>query len=207
MQQVSAPITTSFSSRSGVSLSEFRASHAAISSMRLSGQVGQLTVDISYESGRFSISSRAHSGPNTLPRGLTHDEVLALQHALQGESIQSVPGEEITALDAFSRYLSLADETQPSGRFDNTVFGDIQLDDRGTIKGSMRIGIDVVAILLDAHGDVTVATQVIVMRKPGAFEPLSRSDQMSLAVALEKFIATSQPNPNPLWVQVLNDLS
>jgi len=200
--------TTAQVSTPGIDLTNFKAGHAAILSMKLSGQADGLTIDIRYEPGHFAVTTQAHSGPTTAPRDMSNDEIAGLRSALEGDAPQTVPGADIAALQAFTRYLSQSTAVaQPSGRFDNVTFLGIHKDDDGVLVGSMRIGIDVVGLIRDEDGVVTVATQVIVMRRPGPFEHLSRADRLSLAIALEKFVASSQPNPDPSWLQVLSDLN
>jgi hypothetical protein len=188
-----------------VTLTDFKAAHAAIVDMDLVGQAGPLSADIRYTSGHFTISTWVHSGPASVPREMTEEEIVALQAALDSQTKQTVPGVDIEALETFTHYLAeAATSAPPSTRFDQAVFGEIHKDHAGTLIGSIRVGVDVAGLVHDAHGSVTVATYVVTM-KPGRFLPLSKADQASLVRALEKAMSKSPPL-NPLWGDVLRDL-
>ena len=204
MAQSSAP-TVVQSAQADVNLTNFKAGHAAILDMELAGNAGPLSADIRYELGRFTISTSVHSGPSTVPKVMTDEEISALHAALDGRAKQTVPGVDLEALETFTHYLAeAAASAQPSNRFDQAVFGQIHKDHAGAIIGSMRVGTDVAGLVHDAHGSVTVATYVVTM-KPGPFLPLSKADQASLVRALEQAL-TATPAPDPLWADVLRDL-
>jgi hypothetical protein len=204
MAQSSAP-TIVQSPPTSVNLTDFKAAHAAILDMDLVGQAGGLSANIRYTPGLFTISTWVHSGPTSLPRPMTEEEIATLHTALDSQTKQTVPGVDLEALETFTDYLSeAAASAQPSNRFDQAVFGDIHKDQAGTLIGSMRVGVDVAGLVHDALGSVTVATYVVTMT-PGPFLPLSKADQASLVRALEKAMGKSPP-PNALWGDVLRDL-
>jgi len=204
MAQPSAP-TAVQSPQTSVNLTDFKAAHAAILDMELVGNAGGLSANIRYEAGRFTISTWVHSGPTSVPRDMTEEEIATLHAALDGQSKQTVPGVDLEALETFTHYLAeAAASAQPSNRFDQARFGQIHKDHAGTLIGSMGIGVDVAGLVHDAHGSVSVATYVVTM-KPGPFLPLSKADQASLVRALEKAMSKTPP-PDPLWGDVLRDL-
>jgi hypothetical protein len=189
-----------------VDLKNFKAVHAAILSMELAGQAGHVTADIRYVPGKFTISTHVHSGPSTLPRDMTPEEIKELRAALEGQAKQTIPGADMTALETVVEYLERGMSSKPSGRFDHVRFGEIHKDPAGMLIGSLGIGIDVVGVLHDAQGEITLATHVVPLKGPGQFHKLSKADEASLASALEKYIAGAKPKANPLWEQVLRDL-
>lgn len=197
-------------------LAQFVALHAEIDQQRIS-LTGKLGIDevaeILAEPGtdgviHFFISQHIITSivPAPLYRELTGDELRTLLGALKKEE-QHLPA----TLDGgvfrlFVHQLAYKIEHRPSTRFNEARFGAIVRTDSGAIVGHLGLGVDVVGTVHDTRHSISVETHVVPLH-PGRFRRLSEGDRESLAAALAGAIKSEAPTLDPLWQQVLQDLS
>jgi hypothetical protein len=193
-------------------LTQFTAVRADVLQMTISGrlgidQVAKILYELSNTGGRFFIDVHtiAPITPAPLYRELSQEELQTLLATLQDEEQHPPAGLDLPALQTFIHLLSQAVGSQPSNRFNYISFGEVVRDTSDAIVGHVGLGIDVVGTIHDANCDVTFE-QHVVMLPPGPFQHLSAADKASLAAAIEAFISKAQPQANPLWAQIAEDL-
>jgi hypothetical protein len=155
----------------------------------------------------FSLQ-RYPGGPGSHPidlwRRLAYDELAQIVAALDTEAHKLPPGLDAGLFHAFLAHARLEVSRQPSSRFTDARFGDIARAPDGAIVAHYGIGVDVAGTVHDAAGRIT-AEQHVVPMTPGRFRRLSRSDRLSLAAAIDRFVQTAPPPVSPLWAELAAD--
>ncbi len=90
--------------------------------------------------------------------------------------------------------------------FEHARFADIERDEDAAIIGHVGIGRDTVGTIRDAAGLFTYE-QHDAPGPPGEFRPLTPGERASLTVALSAFVASADPPADPLWREMLADLT
>jgi hypothetical protein len=186
---------------------DLKISDVRVLSMQLTAVAGiDAITEITYDQGHFYTSFHVVGGPPGPRTELSADELRTLLAELQHEKHQKGSGIDRIALGTLIHLAQEALRVEPSSRFDHARFGDIAKDAGDAIVAHLGLGVDVAGTVHDAKGAITFEQHVVPM-KPGAFQPLSRADRASLAAALKSYIASAQPRANPLYDQLLQDLS
>jgi len=194
-------------------LASFHATQAEVEAMRVIGRPlgdNNLIDVITYSDGEFTLRfapGKSGGGVPTIVEVLGPRQLSALLDALQDE-MDHPPTDhdlDLTALRAFIEVLTHKVGAVASNRFERARFASISRDAGGGIVGHLGLGIDTAGTAHDAAGRVTFSFQVI-PRPPGPFLPLSPADLGSLAAALATYLDDT-PQADPLWRDLLNDLS
>ncbi len=90
--------------------------------------------------------------------------------------------------------------------FEHARFADITRDEDGALVGRVGIGRDTVGTIRDAAGSFTYE-QHDAPGRPGEFRPLTPGERASLTAALSAFVETADPPADPLWREMLGDLT
>jgi hypothetical protein len=197
-------------------LAQFVALHAVLDEQRifLTGKLGiDEVAEILAEPGtdgaiHFYISQHviAPVVPAPLYRELTSDELPALFGALKKEEHHLPATLDPGVFRMFVHHLAYNIEHRPSTRFTAARFGAIVRTTSGALVGHFGIGVDVVGTLHDTRRSITVETHVVPLH-PNRFRHLSEADRQSLTAALDGAIKDTGAEVDPLWQQVLQDLT
>jgi hypothetical protein len=197
-------------------LAQFVAVHAEIDQTRifLSGKIGiDEVAEILAEPGtdgafHFYISHHviAPIVPAPLYRELSHDELPVLLAALRKEEQHPPATIDLGVLRIFVHQLAWTLEHQPSARFNGTRFGAIVRTASGAIVGHFGIGIDMTGTVHDTRRSITVEQHMVPLH-PNRFRRLNEADRLSLASALNAAVNDGAQDLDPLWEQILQDLT
>lgn len=191
----------------------FHATQAEVVDMRVIGRSRRDTdlLDvITYSDGEFTLTfapGRPGVAVPHIAEVLGPRQLSPLLDALQDE-VDHPPADhdlDLAALRAFVEVLAHKVGTAASNRFERARFAGISKDAGGGIVGHLGLGIDTAGTVHDAAGRVTFSFHVIPL-PPGPFSPLSPADRDSLVAALTAYL-DSTPQADPLWRDLLNDLS
>jgi hypothetical protein len=191
------------------SLAEFHPGKAVISSAQLIGRIGvDVEATVTYDTTQgfeliWQLVVDPH-GPPTVVRPLNDDDLRTLLGEIKTALANPPDGLETKALESFGDIIEETFNSEPAG-FGAVRFGSAVEEVFGgtiTVIGHLGLGIDVVATVHDAGGDITWERHVV-PRPPGPFRPLTHAERDALTAALSAWL---ESNPNGAWQRVLSDL-
>jgi hypothetical protein len=197
-------------------IAHFVALHAELDHTRifLTGKIGtDVAAEILAETGtdgafHFYISQHviAPITPAPLYRELTDEQLPQLLAALEKEEAHPPGSLDIGALRLFVHQLAHKVEHPPSARFNGVRFGAILRTAGGELVGHFGIGIDVAGMVHDTRRSITVEQHVVPLH-PNRFRRLNEADRLSLAASLDASLKDGGQRLDPLWEQLLQDLT